>query len=60
MSPSNYEDMAWRCEEDTREILAAGSTVENQATGVGLIQRAVIVPFMAWVFAFALGLSTKA
>ena len=38
MSPSNHEDMAWRCEEDaepiTREIQAAGVTVENQAAAV--------------------------
>jgi hypothetical protein len=34
--------------------------IDTFAPWVGLIQRAAIVPFMVWVFVFALGLRTNA
>jgi hypothetical protein len=41
-------------------VTKTAAVIDTFAPWVGLIQRAAIVPFMAWVFAFALGLRTKA
>jgi hypothetical protein len=40
-------------------VTKTAAMADTFAPWVGLIQRAAIVPFMAWVFAFALGLGTK-
>jgi hypothetical protein len=37
-------------------VTKTAAMVDAFAPWAGLIQRAAIVPFMAWVFAFALGL----
>jgi hypothetical protein len=38
-------------------VTKTAAMVDTFAPWVGLIQRAAIIPFMAWIFAFALGLS---
>jgi hypothetical protein len=40
-------------------VTKATAMIDTFAPWVGLIQRAAVVAFMAWVFAFALGLRTK-